>query len=70
MVAGAGFTLYRVVTVKRELRTFVAVDGGMGDNLQQGLFGQRFEAGWPIASMPRAGSSSQLWAGTAKAATS
>ena len=45
MVAGAGFTLYRVVTVKRELRTFVAVDGGMGDNLEVALFGQRFEAG-------------------------
>jgi diaminopimelate decarboxylase len=45
MVAGAGFTLYRVVTVKRELCTFVAVDGGMGDNLEVALFGQRFEAG-------------------------
>ena len=45
MVAGAGFTLYRVVTVKRELRRFVAVDGGMGDNLEVALFGQRFEAG-------------------------
>jgi diaminopimelate decarboxylase len=45
MVAAAGFTLYRVVTVKRELRTFVAVDGGMGDNLEVALFGQRFEAG-------------------------
>jgi len=45
MVAGAGFTLYCVVTVKRELRTFVAVDGGMGDNLEVALFGQRFEAG-------------------------
>ena len=45
MVARAGFTLYRVVTVKRELRTFVAVDGGMGDNLEVALFGQRFEAG-------------------------
>ena len=45
MVARAGFTLYRVVTVKRELSTFVAVDGGMGDNLEVALFGQRFEAG-------------------------
>ena len=45
MVAGAGFTLYRVVTVKRGLLTFVAVDGGMGDNLEVALFGQRFEAG-------------------------
>jgi diaminopimelate decarboxylase len=45
MVAGAACTLYRIVTVKRGLRTFVAVDGGMGDNLEVALFGQRFEAG-------------------------
>jgi diaminopimelate decarboxylase len=45
MVARAAFTLYRVVTVKRGLVTFVAVDGGMGDNLEVALFGQRFEAG-------------------------
>jgi diaminopimelate decarboxylase len=45
MVASAAFTLYRVVTVKRGLLTFVAVDGGMGDNLEVALFGQRFEAG-------------------------
>jgi diaminopimelate decarboxylase len=46
MVAGAGATLYRVVTVKRgEQVTFVAVDGGMGDNLEVALVGQRFEAG-------------------------
>ncbi len=38
-------TLYRVVTVKRGLVTFVAVDGGMGDNLEVALFHQRFEAG-------------------------
>ena len=46
MVAAAGTTLYRVVTVKRGPgTTFVAVDGGMGDNLEVALFGQRFEAG-------------------------
>ena len=45
MVASAAATLYRVVTVKRGARTFVAVDGGMGDNLEVALFGQRFEAG-------------------------
>lgn len=45
MVASAAATLYRVVTVKRgALRPFVAVDGGMGDNLEVALFGQRFEA--------------------------
>ena len=43
--AEAATTLYRVVTVKRGARTFVAVDGGMGDNLEVALFGQRFEAG-------------------------
>ncbi|HYI20471.1 MAG TPA: diaminopimelate decarboxylase [Solirubrobacteraceae bacterium] len=45
MVAAAAATLYRVVTVKRGEITFVAVDGGMGDNLEVALFGQRFEAG-------------------------
>jgi len=45
MVASAAATLYRVVTVKRGEITFVAVDGGMGDNLEVALFDQRFEAG-------------------------
>ncbi len=45
MVASAGATLYRIVTVKRGSTTFVAVDGGMGDNLEVALYGQRFEAG-------------------------
>jgi diaminopimelate decarboxylase len=45
MVAAAAATLYRVVTVKRGAKTFVAVDGGMGDNLEVALVGQRFEAG-------------------------
>jgi diaminopimelate decarboxylase len=45
MVASAAMTLYRVVTVKRGVVTFVAVDGGMGDNLEVALFDQRFEAG-------------------------
>ncbi len=44
MVARAGVTVYRVVTVKRGEPTFVAVDGGMGDNLEVSLYGQRFEA--------------------------
>ena len=44
MVAAAAATIYRVVTVKRGARTFVAVDGGMGDNLEVALYGQRFEA--------------------------
>ena len=44
LVATAATTLYRVVTVKRGAVTFVAVDGGMGDNLEVALFDQRFEA--------------------------
>jgi hypothetical protein len=42
-------TPYRVLTVKRGARTFVAVDGGMGDNLEVALYGQRFEGRSPTA---------------------
>jgi len=42
VVAAAGVTLYRVVTVKRAGKLHVAVDGGMGDNLEPSLYGQRF----------------------------
>jgi diaminopimelate decarboxylase len=45
MVAEAACTVYTIVTVKRGRHTFVAVDGGMGDNLEVALFDQRFEAG-------------------------
>ena len=45
MVAASAATIYRVTTVKRGAITFVAVDGGMGDNLEVALFDQRFEAG-------------------------
>ncbi|MBT2511415.1 diaminopimelate decarboxylase [Streptomyces sp. ISL-98] len=44
MVAEAGVTLYRVVTVKYGEPVFAAVDGGMADNLEVALHGQRFEA--------------------------
>ena len=44
VVAESAFTLYRVVTVKRGSRSFVAVDGGMGDNLEVSLYGQAFDA--------------------------
>ncbi|MHB1088794.1 MAG: diaminopimelate decarboxylase [Acidimicrobiales bacterium] len=45
MVAEAAMTLYSVVTVKRgAARSFVAVDGGMGDNLEVSLYGQAFDA--------------------------
>jgi diaminopimelate decarboxylase len=44
LVARAGVTLYRVVTVKRVpgARTFVAVDGGMSDNPRPALYGARY----------------------------
>jgi diaminopimelate decarboxylase len=43
MVAQAQVTLYRVLTIKRHARIHVAVDGGMGDNLEPSLYGQRFD---------------------------
>ena len=42
IVANAGLTLYRVITVKRGARTFVAVDGGMSDNPRPALYGARY----------------------------
>jgi diaminopimelate decarboxylase len=44
MVANSAVTVYTVTTVKPGPPTFVAVDGGMGDNLEVALVGQRFEA--------------------------
>ena len=45
LVANAGVTLYRVVTVKTGgAITWVAVDGGMSDNLRPMLYGARYEA--------------------------
>jgi diaminopimelate decarboxylase len=44
MVATTACTVYRVTTIKRGVVTHVAVDGGMGDNLEVSLTGQRFEA--------------------------
>jgi len=48
LVARAGCTLYEVVNVKASdsplAPTFVAVNGGMADNLEVSLYGQRFEA--------------------------
>lgn len=43
MIAPNGITVYRVVTVKHGPRVHVAVDGGMGDNLEVALYGQPFE---------------------------
>jgi len=42
IVGPNGMTVYRVVTVKRGVRTHVAVDGGMGDNMEVALYAQPF----------------------------
>ena len=44
LVANAGVTAYTVETVKRGLSTYVAVDGGMSDNLRPMLYGSVYEA--------------------------
>jgi diaminopimelate decarboxylase len=46
LVANAGVTAYRVGTVKEipGIRTYIAVDGGMSDNLRPMLYGSRYEA--------------------------
>ena len=44
LVANAGVTLYSVVSVKRSVSTYVAVDGGMSDNLRPMLYGSVYEA--------------------------
>ncbi len=42
LVAPVGVTLYRVLTLKLAGKLHVATDGGMGDNLEYSLYGQRF----------------------------
>src|SRR3954447_14532372 len=44
LTANAGVTLYSVESVKRNVSTWVAVDGGMSDNLRPMLYGARYEA--------------------------
>jgi len=44
LVANSAVTLYTVQTVKRNVSTWVAVDGGMSDNLRPMLYGARYEA--------------------------
>ncbi len=46
IVGSAAVTLYRVGVVKRipGVRTYVAVDGGMSDNIRPALYGARYEA--------------------------
>jgi diaminopimelate decarboxylase len=54
LVGNAGITAYRVGTIKEipGVRTYVAVDGGMSDNLRPMLYGARYEAA--IADRPEA----------------
>jgi diaminopimelate decarboxylase len=49
IAARAGVTLYRVGTIKHVtgVRTYVAVDGGMSDNLRPIAYGARYEAFLP-----------------------
>jgi diaminopimelate decarboxylase len=44
LVANAGLTLYTVQSVKENVSRWVAVDGGMSDNLRPMLYGARYEA--------------------------
>ena len=44
LVGRSGVTLYAVETVKRNVSTWVAVDGGMADNLRPMLYGAVYEA--------------------------
>ena len=44
LVANAGVTLYTVESVKRRESTWVAVDGGMSDNLRPMLYGSPYSA--------------------------
>jgi len=53
LVANSTVTLYTVESVKRNVMTYVAVDGGMSDNLRPMLYGARYEA--QVASRPGGG---------------
>jgi diaminopimelate decarboxylase len=44
LTANAGVTLYTVESVKHNVSRWVAVDGGMSDNLRPMLYGARYEA--------------------------
>lgn len=46
LVGSSAVTIYRVGTVKKipGVRTYVAVDGGMSDNIRPALYGARYEA--------------------------
>ena len=52
LVAASTVTLYTVQSIKQNVSRWVAVDGGMSDNLRPMLYGARYEA--LIADRPRA----------------
>ena len=49
LVGSSAVTVYRVGTIKKipGVRTYVAVDGGMSDNIRPALYGARYEAFLP-----------------------
>jgi diaminopimelate decarboxylase len=54
IAATAGVTLYRVGTIKEAVtRTYVAVDGGMSDNVRPTAYGARYEAFIPARANAR-----------------
>jgi diaminopimelate decarboxylase len=67
MVGRSGVTLYDVTTVKRHVVTHVAVNGGMGDNLEPMLYGTVFTPRILDANGPTRSATSS--AATARAAT-
>jgi diaminopimelate decarboxylase len=58
LVANSTATLYSVESVKRNVDTYVAVDGGMSDNLRPMLYGARYEA--QVVGRPGGGTRVQL----------
>src|SRR5947209_1877362 len=60
LVANSTVTLYTVQAVKRNVSTWVAVDGGMSDNLRPMLYDSRYEALIADRPLERGGESCQL----------
>jgi len=60
LVGRAGVALYRVVGIKRVagVRTFVSIDGGMGDNIRPALYGATYTA--VLAARPAAAPSEHV----------
>ena len=69
LVANSTVTLYTVQTVKRNVSTWVAVDGGMSDNLRPMLYGSRYEAAIADRMLATAARSAIWPASTASPAT-